>query len=365
MQIPGTKLLREFGITGKIISAAPFGSGHIHRTFLIETDAHPLQKYIVQKINTHVFPDPEKLMHNALIATTHVNKKRRNKTKDEIIRTPGFLQCRSGDHFFSDSEGNCWRIMLYIPDTGSYDKPQNRNQAGKAGAAFGAFIRILSDLDPRSLHNLLPGFHDIGIRWEQFQSALEKDSLNRATKSIPEINQVLKWKDQMLDYHRSLQDPALPLRVTHNDTKLNNVLFGQNGRDLWVVDLDTVMPGYIHYDFGDAIRTIANNAVEDDPDISGVRFNMDLFNAFSDRFLSQLQDIITREELQLLPFAPLYMTYLIGVRFLTDWLNGDLYYQTQRKLQNLDRTRIQLRLLSEMNASKQRIEQDLYRLLPH
>lgn len=339
----------QFLHSGEILSVSPIGSGHIHQTFLVSPVSDKKDKLVLQKFNTYVFRDPDAVMQNLFLITNHIRKKTDNRREDSagmLVLEP--VKTLKGKNYFIDTEGNVWRCFLYIPDTVSYDRAPDITVVYEGGKAFGTFIGLLSDLPPENIKITIPEFHNLDFRLEQFHQALRDGVKERREETISEIEMILEREEQMKLIRKLAQRGLIPVRVVHHDTKINNVLFSSGNKALCVIDLDTVMPGFVHDDFGDAIRTFTNTGEEDDPDLSRVSMNLSFFEAFAEGFLSAAGDLLTPLEKEYLPLSALVMTYMQTIRFLTDYLNGDIYYKIHHPKHNLQRTKAQLQLLLSM-----------------
>jgi len=331
----------RFGLNKETLKIEPYGSGHINKSYLI-TNIRDQQKFLLQKINHHVFPDATALMKNIQVVTNHI------KNKNTTIKVPRFLKADDDNLFLTTKDGSFWRLMEYISPGLYFDMVDNEYIAFEGGRAFGDFTASLSDLDTNKLKITLPYFHNILTRIELFKSALSEDKSGRTGSVRDEILFVRHRYEEMAGFFRELESGKYKLRATHNDTKINNVLFNESNQAIAVIDLDTVMPGYVHFDFGDAIRTFTNTALEDETDLNKVKFNFDHFRSFSEGFLEKSGDCLNEFEIKALPFSAKYMTFLIGLRFLTDYLNGDVYYKTLYDNHNLIRAKVQFKLLAEV-----------------
>ncbi|MDM8003708.1 MAG: aminoglycoside phosphotransferase family protein, partial [Bacteroidota bacterium] len=256
----------------------------------------------------------------------------------------------TGKSFITDDEGRYWRMFVFIPDHRSYERVDSRHKAFEGGRIIGRFQALLADLPGKPLHETIPHFHDITRRLETFHSVFEKDPAGRADSVRPEIEEIVSHEDEMKTILRLGAGGRIPLRITHNDTKFNNILFDNNDRALLLIDLDTVMPGYVHYDFGDAIRTATNRAEEDSEDLSAVSMDIEIYRAYAEGFLSETRNTLNATETEYLPFAPKLLTYIMATRFLTDYIDGDHYYKIRYPLHNLQRAMVQLTLLRDMEA---------------
>ena len=336
-----SEILAAFSID---LPAKPFGNGHINSTFAV---GEPV-RFVLQKINTTVFTDPEGLMENVLAVTGHLRKKIVAAGGDPDRETLTYLPTRDGKSFFRDAEGNCWRVYKFIGDAESFESATPELFAGSA-RAFGKFQEMLSDFPAETLHETIPHFHDTAARLEQLRKAALEDRCRRASSVRSELDFAFTRAGDTTLITDGIRDGSIPLHVTHNDTKLNNVLFDTRTKSaLAVIDLDTVMPGSLLYDFGDALRFGASTAAEDERDLSLVRFDLSLFYAYTDAYLSILAGKITPREAELLPTAARIITLETGMRFLADHLCGDVYFRIRREGQNLDRARTQFRLVADM-----------------
>jgi hypothetical protein len=330
-------------------AAEPYGSGHIHETYRLRGILGSDPGYILQRINTGIFPDVPKLMENISRVTAHVRRRLAAIPGSDPDREVLFVvPARDGRPFHLDDSGNYWRCYRFIEHLDAGERPKTTGQAFEAGRVFGRFIDLLSDLPPASLHEVIPRFHDAEFRLEQFQAALQADALKRSAAATAEIAFVAERAAAMkllLDLRR--QGRIRP-RVTHNDTKFNNVLFARNGKGLCPVDLDTVMPGYVATDFGDAVRSAASSAREDESDPHRIRIDLEPFRKLTHGFLSSLGAGLDADEAETLAFGAKLLTFLVGLRFLTDHLAGDVYFKIARPGHNLRRARAQFALLADM-----------------
>lgn len=342
----------EFDIEGSVVTVAAFGSGHINDTFRVVTDEAGSAHYLLQRVNHHVFKDVAAVMDNIERVTNHLKARYAAGFKNiEVDRCVLTLIPTTGDELYHrDEEGNFWRMLILLEDTRSYDIVESPQQAREGGRAFGQFQRLLADLDVDLIHEVLPDFHHIGSRLAQLNRAVAADTTGRVKRVQPElmfINERVRRMHAILDL---ATEGRLPVRITHNDTKFNNVLLDANDRAQCVIDLDTVMPGYVAYDFGDAIRTIINRAAEDEADLDKVRLNIPLFEAYADGYFEEAHHFLTPNEVESLMEGVLLFPYMQAVRFLTDFLAGDHYYKIRHADHNLQRTRAQLKLVSELEA---------------
>ncbi len=323
--------------------------GHIHDTYLIETTGNDNDDFILQRLNNNVFKNIPELQQNIERVTLHLRNKIRNIRGSDIKRNCLILiRSRTGSSWISDDNGNFWRLYIYIKDHRSYDQVGSPGIAFEAGKAVGRFQEQLADLPGEPLSETIPSFHDLEKRLEYFSRVLNEDPVKRAESVKRETEFIQKRAGDLIIMHQLGQSGKIPVRITHNDTKLNNILFDNDDKSLCIIDLDTVMPGYFHSDIGDLIRTGANTAAEDERDLSLIYMDISLFAAFTEGYLSEAGKILNPVEKEHLPIAPLVMTYEQAVRFLSDHLAGDIYYKIHHAGHNLQRARAQIRLLESM-----------------
>jgi len=344
---------RQFAIRGDFVSAEPYGSGHINDTFCVLFDQGGTRvRYIFQRINHHIFKQPVALMENIQRVTAHLGQAVAFEP-DASRRVLGLISSRAGQPFYRDASGYYWRVYLFIEKARTYDAVQSPAQAFAAARAFGRFQQLLADLPAPRLHDTIPDFHHTPKRFAALQQAIEQDPVNRAASARAEIEFALRHQP----ITRVLLNAHLPERVTHNDTKLNNVMLDDvTGEGVCVIDLDTVMPGLALYDFGDMVRTTTSPAKEDERDLSQVTLQFPMFEALVKGYLSTAGAFLTREEKGLLAFSGQLITFEIGVRFLTDYLAGDTYFKVHREGHNLDRCRTQFRLVESIREQLPRLE---------
>jgi len=354
---PLQKIIEEFEIVGTPQHIAPFGSGHINDTYKVEMTA-PHAAFILQRINHHVFPDVDALMSNMVLVTRHIaqrNEANRLSGQSHFPFVLRFIPTKSGQYYVRDAKNNRWRLMPFIPNAVSYDQVETIQQAVEGGRAFGKFHSLLGDLDPQSIQEVIPHFHHIGHRLEQLKRAIASDPCQRLADVQDEIRFIQEKSSVMMGVLQKADQGLIPKRILHNDTKFNNILFDQHGEALCVIDLDTVMPGYLAYDFGDAIRSIINTAAEDAPDLDQIGLNIPLFRAYSTGYFSEMGSKLTDEEIDSLMDGVRLLPYMQAVRFLTDYLLGDAYFKIQHPHHNLQRTRAQLRLVRELGSAEKEL----------
>lgn len=332
----------QFRVTGKPVSFERYGNGHINETYLMMTDAK--EPYILQKINHRVFTDVPQLMRNIGSVTRHLAKK-----ESDPRRVLTLVPALDGTDFWQSPEGNFWRAYVFVKDSICLERAETSEDFRQSAVAFGQFQNLLSDFPSASLQETIKDFHHTPTRYDAFAGAVEKDAIGRAKEAQAEIGFAMERRDSARLMTDMMATGDLPLRVTHNDTKLNNVMLDAATRKaLCVIDLDTVMPGLAGNDFGDSIRFGASTAAEDEKDLSKVSMSLDLFRAYANGFLSACADRLTDNEIATLPEAARLMTLECGVRFLADYLSGDTYFHIQRPEHNLDRCRTQFKLVQDM-----------------
>ncbi|MBN2863350.1 MAG: aminoglycoside phosphotransferase family protein [Bacteroidales bacterium] len=328
-----------------------YGNGHIHDTYFIETVQTDQDNYILQRLNNHVFKDIPKVQKNIERITQHLREKISLLPGSDIKREClELIFSRDGKSWITDREGNYWRMYIFITDNKSYDVVDTPERAYEGGKAIGRFQAMLADLPGMPLFETIPSFHDVEKRIDNLIRVLKKDPVGRERVTERETEFILRRSDDMRIINQLGREGKIPVRITHNDTKFNNILFDQNDRSLCVIDLDTVMPGYFHSDFGDTIRTGANLASEDEKDLSAIEMDISLFEAFASGYLSEMRDTLNNVEKEYLAFAPLLMTYEQALRFLSDYINGDTYYKISHENHNLERARAQIKLLERMES---------------
>ncbi|MBS1527257.1 MAG: aminoglycoside phosphotransferase family protein [Bacteroidetes bacterium] len=350
-------LVSKFKIDAGIASIKPFGSGHINDTFRVVNDDPNGKDYLLQRINHHVFKNVPLLMNNLVIVTAHLRKKLGTLPKEileKIILT--IVETKDDKSYFKDADGSYWRMFLFLKDTKSYDLVTTEKQAFEGGKAFGSFQALLSDLDPGLVKDTIPNFHNIEFRLANLQKAIDADKEERLKNVGPEVEFIMQRTDSMSEILRLGRTGILPRRIVHNDTKFNNVLLDSQDHAQCVIDLDTVMPGYVAYDFGDSIRTIINTAAEDEADTRLINLNIPLFEAYTKGYLQETAGFLTGSELQSLIKGTLLLPYIQAVRFLTDYLEGDHYFKIHFTGHNLQRARAQLALVNQLEIHKVKLE---------
>lgn len=348
------KVTNKFSIKGNSIEAIPFGSGHINDTFLITTTS---EKYILQRLNHNIFKNIEKMNRNIIKALKHLYTKQKV-NNDFRFNDLEIIMCNNGNNHHKDKDGNYWRMMNFVSGSTSFDVAEKPATAFEAAKAYGYFQKNLIDLNPDDFFPVIKDFHNLEMRMNSFKDVLEENPQNRNQFALAEIEFVKSHGHLSARLKELLDGNQVPIRVTHNDTKINNVLLDKETlKGIAVIDLDTIMPGTVLYDFGDMVRTFTSPAEEDETNLAKVVLRLDIFKAMAKGYLSELKDVLTETEKNLLVFGGKIMTFMIGLRFLTDFLNGDIYFNTTRKNHNLDRCRTQFKLLSEIEAQEEVMEQ--------
>lgn len=343
-------ILFNFAIDGEFVSCEPYGSGLINRTYVaVYNEGGRRVRYIVQRINTNLFKNVDGLMNNIKLVTEFNRAEIMKRGGDPDRESLTLVPTKNGGTYFRTEEGDCYRVYVFIENAKGYDVVEKPEHFYESAVAFGKFAMLLDRFDSSKLFEVLPDFHNTVKRFDNFRRSLEADKFNRAKDVKKEIEFALEREKITHTIVDLLASGKMPSRVTHNDTKLNNVLIDtRTDKAVSVIDLDTMMPGSICYDFGDSIRFGCNPCLEDTPETEKVIFNMPLFETYTKGYLSVFGDTITDIERKNLPMGAILMTYECGIRFLTDYLDGDVYFRKTREGQNIDRTRTQFKLVSDM-----------------
>ena len=343
----------QFRYEGVLIDERPYGSGHINDTYLLTFEIAEMGtiKVILQRMNKNIFTKPIELMENILNVTSYLRKKIIENGGDPDRETLNVIRTVDNMPYFVDSEGEYWRSYKFITDATSYDQVESPEDFYQSAVAFGNFQRLLAEYPAETLHETIEGFHDTKARFQVFKKAVEDDVCGRAASVQKEIQFVLEHEHLANVFADLLEKKEIPLRVTHNDTKLNNIMIDNKTRKgICVIDLDTVMPGLAMNDFGDSIRFGASTATEDEQDLSKVSCDMELFALYAKGFIEGCGGKLTEKEIDLMPTGAMVMTFECGMRFLTDYLQGDTYFKIHRENHNLDRCRTQFKLVKDMEA---------------
>ncbi len=346
-------ILRQFCFEGKYVSAEELSSGNINATYSLsyEQDNGSIRHYILQRISSVAFKNPHELMANIQLVVNHITAAMARAKQNCERKTLEFIACKQGGYLYCDENGKYWRSYVFIENAKAYDAIEDPIHFYEAGRGFGEFQKYLSDFPAEKLSATIPDFHNTTKRFYAFVAAVAEDRAGRVSALEKEIDFFFDRRKMMNKIISLTEAGVLPERVTHNDTKLNNVLIDNiTGKALCVIDLDTVMPGSILYDYGDAIRYGACTAAEDEEDISKISVDMNLFRLFTDGFVSEIANTITDEEIRHLPLGVLVITCELAMRFLTDYINGDEYFKVKYPEHNLIRAHAQMKLLEEFEA---------------
>jgi len=350
-----SKIVSQFQIEGEIIDIKPYGTGHINSTFLVQLqrEGDRVQKLILQRINEFVFTEPKKVMANIERVTNHLRQKIVQKGGDPNREALNFLITKNGRSYHQTITGDYWRVEQFIEGAKTYQNVPSLHHFYEAAYAYGRFQSMLADFPVNELYETIPDFHHTVKRLVAFETAVSQDIAKRASTVTEEIN-FIRERTHMAPVLTDLQETGqIPLRVTHNDTKFDNVMIDtQTGKGVCVIDLDTVMPGIAMFDFADAVRSGANLSAEDEPDTNSVQFNLEIYERLAHGFLDATRHNLTSIEIDHLAFAARLITYEQSMRFLTDYINGDVYYKIDYPKHNLDRCQTQIRLLQLMEASQ-------------
>ncbi len=356
------EIYKQFAIDGDFVDCVRYGEGHINDTFkLTVNDGGKEVRYILQRINNRLFTEVDKLMRNIELVTAFCRKSVEKRGGDPMRECLNVVPTKEGGSYYFDG-ANYFRVYVFIENATTYQIVRDPRDFYESAVAFGNFANLLADFDASQLYEVLPNFHNTKVRFENFMKAVKADAFGRKAEVQKEIDWVIEHKNLCGEIVDRIATGKIPLRVTHNDTKLNNVMLDDaTGKGLAVIDLDTVMPGSLCYDFGDSIRFGCNPAAEDEPDLSKVNFRFDLYETYLKGYLSAVGESITEEERKMLPVGAVLMTYECGMRFLTDYLEGDVYFRTHRPKQNLDRAHTQFKLVDDMLSVMDRMSEAVTR----
>lgn len=333
----------QFQHNGEFQDFKELASGHINDTYLIITKNKPY--FVLQRINHGVFKDVAGLINNKVAISQHIQNKLKHLSKEQLDRQVlTFAKTKDDNSYFQDEDGSYWNLMYFVDDSLTFETVKDVEVAYEGGKLFGEFLNLTSDFDVNKLTEVIPKFHDMSFRYSQFMSALQSAPKERLFKATASIDYVFNLKEEMHILQNLKESGEIKLRVTHNDTKISNALFTKDNKGLCVIDTDTVMPGIVHYDFGDAIRTICNTAAEDESNLDLVEFNTDYYNAYTKGFLEKVKNSLSSQEIDYLPLGAKTMIFIMGLRFLTDYLNNDIYYKTKYPEHNFDRAKNQFKL---------------------
>ncbi len=340
------EILPHFGIDSGL-QVSRFGTGLINDTFSVNRSGDQKPEYLLQRVNHLIFKDVESLMNNIVHVTSHINKKLEGSGKEQ----PDLVLTIAGKSYYPDSSGNYWRVFRYMNNSRGFDAVETIKQAFEAGRAFGMFQAMLSDIDTSVIKDSIPDFHNIDKRLTDLHRVVAADTEKRVKEVQDEIEFIRQREKVMNIIPEMASKGLLPKRLIHGDTKISNILFDLNDVVQCVVDLDTVMVSYSAFDFGDAIRTIINSAAEDEKDLEKIRLNVPFFEAYARGYISEAVQFLTKEELNSLIHGVLLLPYMQAVRFLTDYIEGDIYYKIKSPKHNLQRTRAQLELVRKLEEA--------------
>jgi len=352
------KVTSQFNIKGTVDSVEPFGDGLINTSYKVKTREADAPNYLLQLINHHIFQNVPMLTKNIWRVTSHIRKKLEEQNVADIDRkvlTP--IDTQEGKGFYQDGDGNYWRMFLFIEGARTYNQLTNSRQAHMGGKAFGQFQRLVSDLPGEPLYPVIEGFHNTEMRINTFKERVKEDPAGRIKDVQPEVDFLMERSEEYKKIIQMGREGKIPERIVHQDTKFNNVLLDENDNILCVIDLDTVMPGYVCYDLGDAIRTGASTGKEDDPDLDKVNIDMDLYEGFVNGYLEETREVLTPAEIDTLAFGAKLLTYEQAVRFLDDYINNDKYYKTEYPDHNRVRAKAQIKLLQSMEENWTRMQE--------
>lgn len=348
-------IAQKFALEGDIVEIKPLGPGFINDTFIVKTtDNTP--DYILQRKNKKIFPDVPAMMDNILAVTDHIRHKVVEAGGNPLREVLTVVMARDGKPYHKDEDGEYWAVCRFIEGSKTYERADTPELAYKGGEGIGLFQSQLADFDGE-LAETIKGFHNIRHRFMQWDESLRNDAVGRKAAAIDDIEWIEARRAEMMDFWQKVESGEIPRRVTHNDTKISNILFDTDGRVLCVIDLDTVMSSTSLNDFGDAIRSYANTGAEDDPNLENVGLDLDIFREYTRGYLDKRRDTLTRAELDNLAFAARYITYEQVLRFLMDYIDGDTYYKTAYPEHNLVRARAQRRLLQSMEENYETMRQ--------
>ena len=344
----------QFAVSGDFLYGEELRNGHINTTYraCYRSEDGQEDRYILQRINDYVFKDPAQVMRNVEKVTRHITWKLLRRRRDAAGQTLNLFPARGGrNYIILPEEGGMWRCYNNIEDTHTYDVVENTRHAYQAGYAFGSFQDLISDMNPEDIKESIPDFHNTPKRYEALLASAKADVKGRAANCQAELEMLAGWADRYSRITSMLESGELPTRITHNDTKINNVMLdSETDEAVCVIDLDTVMPGSVLYDFGDMVRTATCMASEDEEDLSKVRMEMPFFESLAEGYLDAAHNFLTTREVEYMPFAGWLITTEIGIRFLTDYLDGDLYFRTEKPEHNLIRARNQFKLAQSIDS---------------
>jgi len=357
------QIAQQFATEGTIEEVKPHGGGHINDSYRLINGQSGAPDFLLQRVNHYVFKDVPLLMRNMEIVTGHISRIIAQEDPENLERkTLRITPTHQGSSYFKDPDGNFWRVINFIKDHVVFESASDPAIAREGAYMFGSFTRMLDGIDPQLIGDTIPRFHNLKWRLSNLKESIKNNKAGRLDQVRNEISYVESSSQLMLTIQDLGEKGSIPLRITHNDTKINNVLFDQNHKGLCVIDLDTIMQGYVHYDFGDGIRTFTNTGEEDDEDLDRISMDTALFEAFAAGFLDATREILTPTEIDTLVYAGLLFPFIMAVRFLTDYLDGDVYYKIHHPEQNLVRARAQFKLAQDGEAKLEDLKQIIRKL---
>jgi hypothetical protein len=344
----------EFDHGSNFHSCKELTSGHINDTYYVEASGQ--YNYVLQRINNFVFKKSKELIINKVKVSDYLQKQLKHLSVEAFERRVlRFVRTRSGSPYYLDKDGNYWNLTFYIDGSKTFERVTNPTIAFEGGKLYGEFLNLAQGIDVSEIVDIIPNFHEMSFRYNQFEAALDQASRERKELAKECIQKVFDLKSEVHRLEHLKNEGKIPLCVTHNDTKISNALFDENDKGLCVIDTDTVMVGIVHYDFGDAIRTICNTAFEDEKDLSKVNFNLDYYEAFTKGFLQKIHNKVTEFDVFHFPLAAKTITFIMGLRMLTDFLNNDIYYKTSYENHNLVRTKNQFKLVDAITENENKM----------
>ena len=342
------QITHQFNLDSEVERVSELNSGFINDTYLVTTTSN--SKYVLQRISTVVFNDVENVIRNKVLISEHLYN---SKSKYQTVR---FIKTHDGFLFFKDKNSDYWNLMTFVPNSVTHDVATNNKLVEEAGKLYGDFIIQAADLDLDKLVETLPNFHSIPLRYQQFDEALKNANEETKLKAKVDIEFVIKCRLEMHELSELKAQNKFPIRVTHNDAKLGNILFDKNDKGLAVIDLDTVMPGIVAFDFGDSIRSICTTTAEDDTNLEATKINLEFYEAFCKGFAATTKHILTATEIKYLPLGAKTITFIMGLRILTDYLNNNIYYKVDYETHNLVRAKNQFKLVKSIQENYQTMQ---------
>lgn len=341
-------IFNKFDHKSDYISHTELNSGHINDTFLVKTSG--TKNYILQRINHNIFKDVPGLVNNKILISNHIRSKYGNLSEEDLNKKVlSFVKTKETNFYYHKENGDFWNVMIFIANSVTHDIAVNKEIAYEGGKLLGAFLNATSDFESSQLIDVIPNFHDMSFRYKEYESSMQIASKERLEKAINYKKIVSDLKTEMHILQELKEAKVIPVRVTHNDTKISNSLFDNDNKGICMIDTDTVMPGIIHYDFGDAIRTICNTAAEDEKDLSKVEFNLTYYEAYEKGFLEKTKDTLFPISIKYLSLGAKTMIFIMALRFLTDYFNNDVYYKVNYPEHNLDRARNQFKRIESFS----------------